>query len=214
MPCSFLWCWCVCCGEAFNQRGYDASVGGDYWRCHRWWCGPNPSVDYTLVGRPLPYTRDIGRKRDSQQFVSQLDGGDGRSKWIDRCGQTDEQEWIDKFVYQGFRQHGEEFLRALRGKFAVAFVDEERGELFLARDWMGEEPFHYVATLKSLIVGNTIADLKSAAAADYSYAYVRAFPQSHYQLIDLKDVRMGAVSATVHLATPHFLQPVWDGGIP
>ena len=47
-----------------------------------------------------------------------------------------EEEWLDEFVYKGFEAHGHGFLKALRGRFAVAFVDGERGRLFLARDWI------------------------------------------------------------------------------
>jgi asparagine synthetase B (glutamine-hydrolysing) len=113
-----------------------------------------------------------------------------------------EEDWIDEFVYQGFTVHGIRFLRALQGRFAIAWVDNGSGQLFMARDWIGEQPFHYIATLSGFVVGNTIADIKSAAGSDYSYAYARAFPQAHYQLIDLKEVRSRAVSTTIRLAPP------------
>ncbi|HEV2842607.1 MAG TPA: asparagine synthase-related protein [Chthoniobacterales bacterium] len=125
-----------------------------------------------------------------------------------------EEDWIDEFVYLGFLAHGERFLRALRGRFATAWIDSTLGQLFLARDWIGEQPFHYIATLDCFIVGNAITDVKSAAGADYSYAYVRAFPQAHYQFIDLREVRIRAVSSSIRLSPPtlyfDFAQAVED----
>jgi asparagine synthetase B (glutamine-hydrolysing) len=139
--------------------------------------------------------------------------GDPHSPW-NKGAKTSEDGWIDDFVYQGFTVHGQKFLRALHGRFAIACVDRARGQLFLARDWIGEQPYHYIATLNGFIVGNTITDLKSAAGSDYSYSYVRAFPQAHYQLIDLKEVRAEAVSSSIRLSTPvlyyDFVQAVED----
>ena len=127
---------------------------------------------------------------------------------------TTEEAWLDEFVYQGFLAHGKRFIRALRGRFASAYVDGARGQLFLARDWIGEQPFHYIATLNGFIVGNTLTDLKTAAGSDYSYAYARAFPQAHCQLIDLKEVRIKAISSTIRLSPPDlyydFVQAVED----
>ena len=117
-------------------------------------------------------------------------------------GGTSMEDWIDQFVYQGFLAYGKKFLRVLHGRFAVVFIDDVRRQLFLARDWMGEQPFHYIATLNAFIVGNTIAEVKSTAGSDYAYSYVRAFPQAHYQLIDLKEVRTKAVSSTIRLSPP------------
>ncbi|MCI0538896.1 MAG: asparagine synthase-related protein [Verrucomicrobiales bacterium] len=127
--------------------------------------------------------------------------GPSHAPWNKGSNATEE-EWIDDFVYQGFIAHRERFLRALRGRFAVACIDAARGELFIARDWIGEQPFHCIATLEGFVIGNTVADIKSAAGKNYSYGYARAFPQAHYQLIDLKEVRSSAVSSTIHPNPP------------
>lgn len=113
-----------------------------------------------------------------------------------------EENWIDEFVYQGFVIYREKFLRELHGRFAVACIDEERAQLFLARDWIGEQPYHYLVTLNEFIVGSSIRALKIAAGVDYAYGYVRAFPQAHYQFVDLKEVRQKAISSTVRLLPP------------
>ena len=107
------------------------------------------------------------------------------SRFVEFTGDsTDEQPGLlDDFVYTGFRLHGAPFLRALRGRFSVAHEDSERGQIFLARDWIGEAPFHYLTAPGETFCANTIDDLRSAAGPNYSYSRVRAFPQGHYQLI-------------------------------
>lgn len=136
-----------------------------------------------------------------QETIRRFPFGEPNAPW-NSGQQTTDEAWIDSFVYEGFRRFGSPFLRSLSGRFAVAFEDDKRGELFLARDWIGEEPFHYLATLKGFIVANSISALKEAAHSDYAYTYVRAFPQAHFQIVDLKDVRPAAVSSTIRLSPP------------
>lgn len=149
--------------------------------------------------------KDVRKRRGTiwnvRDVLKKYPFGAPHAPW-NKANAITEEDWIDEFVYEGFLAHGEQFLSALHGRFAVAYVDSGSGELFIARDWMGEQPFHFIATLDAFIVGNTIADLKVAAGVDYAYAYVRAFPQAHYQRIDLKDARPGSVSSTIHLKPP------------
>jgi len=105
--------------------------------------------------------------------------------------------WIDRLIYEGYRTHREPFLRQVQGCFGVAVHDQERGLLFLARDWIGELPLHVLATPSAIFVANTIEDIRRAAGDEYQYRYVRAFPHSHTQEIDLSEIEPGCVSVTM-----------------
>jgi Asparagine synthase/Glutamine amidotransferase domain len=113
-----------------------------------------------------------------------------------------EEAWLDEFVYQGYRAHGVGFLAYLKGRFAVAHVDSARQRLFLARDWIGEMPLHFLATPRCIFAANTVGAIKRAAGEMFSYAYVRCFPQAHAQEIDLADVEPDRVSFTMRAVDP------------
>ena len=49
-----------------------------------------------------------------------------------------------------YRQHGIDCLRLLRGMFALAIWDEQRQQLFLARDRVGKKPLNYAVTQNGL----------------------------------------------------------------
>lgn len=153
----------------------------------------------------MPLLRDVRTYRghiwNVADVLHRFSVGSRKSPW-NRKTPADQPAWIDQFVYEGFRAHGSSFLRFLAGRFAVAFHDEERGTVFLARDWIGEAPMHTLATANALIVGNTIADLKEAAGPEYAYAYVRSFPQSYLQEIDLGHVDPRCVALTMRPDQP------------
>ena len=92
--------------------------------------------------------------------------------------------------------HNKEFLRALEGRFAIVYHDPERNIIFLARDWIGEMPFHYLATETGFYFANTITAIKEETHQDFRYDNVRAFPQSHFQIIELKDIDEKNIAAT------------------
>ena len=46
-------------------------------------------------------------------------------------------------LLEGFQIYGEEILPKLRGMFAFAIWDNQKNELFIARDRFGEKPFYY-----------------------------------------------------------------------
>lgn len=103
---------------------------------------------------------------------------------------------IDAFIYSGFRTAGTPFLAAIEGRYACVHLDPVQRVLFLARDWIGEVPFHWLATRRGFVVANSVAALRTAAGDAYSYRYVRAFPQSKCLEIDLSGVDERCVSET------------------
>ena len=46
-------------------------------------------------------------------------------------------------LLHGYEEYGTELLQKLRGMFGFAVWDEEKGELFAARDFFGIKPFYY-----------------------------------------------------------------------
>ncbi|MDP3414440.1 asparagine synthase (glutamine-hydrolyzing) [Falsiroseomonas sp.] len=105
-------------------------------------------------------------------------------------------------ILHGWREWGLGVLDRLKGMFAFALWDRERGELLLARDRLGEKPMHY-ATLPDgglafgselaalLAVPGVSARLDPAAVEDYLafgyvpdpatiYAGIRRMPAGHF----------------------------------
>lgn len=121
--------------------------------------------------------------------------GDKDSPWNKEVDETSE-EWIDDFVYAGFCQNGKEFLKELQGRFAIVYNDPEKDRIFLARDWIGEMPFHYLVTETGFYFANTINAIKEETHHNFRYEDVRAFPQSHFQIIELKDIDENNIAAT------------------
>lgn len=112
---------------------------------------------------------------------------------------TDEPFDLDAFIYRGFAKHGIKFLEEVDGRFAVAFHDKEKRLLFLARDWIGETPFHWVSDRKGFFVANTISALQQELGERYDYRYMQAFPQSRWMEIDVSQVDPQCVSETSRL---------------
>lgn len=103
----------------------------------------------------------------------------------------------DQILYEGFCRRGSDFLRGVQGRFACVHWDERSSKLFLARDWIGERPMHWAVGPSGIAIANTISDLRRAMGSEFSYQYVRAFPQAKWQLIDLRRVHPECVSATI-----------------
>ena len=103
---------------------------------------------------------------------------------------------IDRYLYQGFRRFGQDFLRGVDGRFGTAFHDESAGQIFMCRDWVGEVPLHYYLTDSSLIVANRISDIqKYLGREQFRYEFVRVVPQSVFIVIDaLEQYQFGSQS--------------------
>jgi asparagine synthetase B (glutamine-hydrolysing) len=103
---------------------------------------------------------------------------------------------LDAFLHAGFCHAGGAFLNAVEGRFACAHYDTQKKILFLARDWIGETPLHWMATRDGFIVANTLGALRDTAGDLYCYRYARAFPQSKYLQIDLSQADARCVAET------------------
>lgn len=120
----------------------------------------------------------VGCLWNIQELVSQHRLGPGARRWN-----------LDRLIYEGFCQAGPTFLDRVEGRFAVAYLDRERELLFLARDWIGEVPFHWSVSNEKIVVANTIEAIQSELKGEYAYRYVLAFPLSKYSLIDVSEIR-------------------------
>jgi asparagine synthetase B (glutamine-hydrolysing) len=135
-----------------------------------------------------------GRIWNVKDVISKFHFGDKDSPWNKGVEETTE-FWIDDFVYEGFCSHGKEFLKALEGRFAIVYDDPVQQRIFLARDWIGEMPFHYLVTKTGFYFGNTINAIKDDAEHQFLYEDVRAFPQSYFHIIDKKYLDEGNIDA-------------------
>lgn len=135
-----------------------------------------------------------GRIWNVKDVIAKFHFGDNDSPWNKGVEETTE-FWIDDFVYEGFCSHGKEFLKALEGRFAIVYDDPVQQRIFLARDWIGEMPFHYLVTKTGFYFGNTINAIKDDAEHQFLYEDVRAFPQSYFHIIDKKYLDEGNIDA-------------------
>ena len=62
-------------------------------------------------------------------------------------------------ILQGYRQHGEDILDRLRGMFSLVIWDEERKQLLLARDHVGQKPLYYYRDDDFFIAGSELQAL-------------------------------------------------------
>jgi asparagine synthase (glutamine-hydrolysing) len=58
-----------------------------------------------------------------------------------------------------YNEHREDMLPMLDGMFALAIWDEDRQELFCARDRFGEKPFHYFKSDEKFVFGSEMKEL-------------------------------------------------------
>lgn len=158
--------------------------------------GRNLNVDFIKDLRVLR-----GTIWNRSELLERFPFGTGADPWNQETPGS-EFDWIDAFVYRGFQEHGPSFMEAIEGRFAIAFVDTDRGILFVARDWIGEAPMHILATADCLLVSNSIAAILESAGSGYLYSHVRAFPHSCWQTIDLRKVQRGQVDLTMRPEPP------------
>lgn len=88
-------------------------------------------------------------------------------------------------IVHAYEEDGLDFVRRLRGMFAIALWDRQRQRLVLARDRFGKKPLHYLydgrrvifgSELKSLLLAPEVPrDLDPAAITQYfTYGYIPA----------------------------------------
>lgn len=73
-----------------------------------------------------------------------------------------------------YRQHGLDFLRDVRGMFAVILWDRARGQLVLARDRFGIKPLYYHRTDERMILSSEIKGLFVDPATPRRFDWERA----------------------------------------
>jgi hypothetical protein len=150
------------------------------------------------------YLQDLRRARGQiwnlAELLRHFPVGGADAPWRNDPASSD--AWIDRLVYEGYVHHGEAFVNAIKGRFAVVYYDESLERLFIARDWIGELPLHLLATDTCVYVSNTIDAIHAAAGKSYTYAYVRAFPHAHAQLIDLSEIDPANLGLTMRPLEP------------
>ena len=62
-------------------------------------------------------------------------------------------------LIHGYEEWGNDLLSRLRGMFAFVIWDEEKKELFAARDFFGIKPFYYTVAGESLIFASEIKSI-------------------------------------------------------
>ncbi|SNT56090.1 asparagine synthase (glutamine-hydrolyzing) [Actinacidiphila glaucinigra] len=73
-----------------------------------------------------------------------------------------------------YRQHGLDFLRDVRGMFAIILWDRARGQLVLARDRFGIKPLYYHRTDQRIVLSSEIKGLFADPATPRRFAWARA----------------------------------------
>ncbi|MFG2531012.1 asparagine synthase (glutamine-hydrolyzing) [Streptomyces sp. NPDC048516] len=73
-----------------------------------------------------------------------------------------------------YRQHGLDFLRDVRGMFAIILWDRARGQLVLARDRFGIKPLYYHHTHERIVLSSEIKGLFADPATPRRFAWEQA----------------------------------------
>ena len=82
-----------------------------------------------------------------------------------------------------YEMHGENFVRFLRGMFAVALWDRRSARLILARDRMGEKPLYYVERGDTLLFSSEMKALAVSGAADRKIDLTAADLYFHFNYV-------------------------------
>lgn len=82
-----------------------------------------------------------------------------------------------------YQHHGKDFLKMLRGSWAVVVVDPLQGRILLASDRMGRQPLYYRVSDGHVLVGDSMGSLRDAFGkalpdnqALYHYIYFHMVP--------------------------------------
>lgn len=110
-----------------------------------------------------------------------------------------------------FEDHREKCLDYLRGMFGIAIWDNQRRELFIARDRLGVKPLYYTETQSDFVFGSEIKailqhpevesrpdlagisdylSLKYTPAPKTMFANIHSLPPGHYMVINEKGVQI------------------------
>ncbi len=68
-----------------------------------------------------------------------------------------------EFIYRAYLKLGKECVNCFRGAFSFAIFDSNLGQLFLARDPMGQRPLYFIRQSKSLVFGSRVKPLLESA---------------------------------------------------
>ena len=82
---------------------------------------------------------------------------------------------LGQFIYTGYRKSGTAFLARIKGTFGCAHYDPEAQQVFIARDWIGETPLHWLMGSNAFVCANLLQDLLDYD--EYQYTYLTAAPQ-------------------------------------
>ena len=110
-----------------------------------------------------------------------------------------------------YRRHGIDCLKFLRGMFALAIWDEQRQQLFLARDRVGKKPLNYAVTKTGLAFCSELHPLSRHPGVDNGmdlealelylqcqfipapwtiYRGIRKLPPAHYAIYDRNGLKI------------------------
>lgn len=110
-----------------------------------------------------------------------------------------------------FEDHREKCLDYLRGMFGIAIWDNQRRELFIARDRLGVKPLYYTETHSDFVFGSEIKailqhpevesrpdlagisdylSLKYTPAPKTMFANIHSLPPGHYMVVNEKGVQI------------------------
>jgi asparagine synthase (glutamine-hydrolysing) len=78
---------------------------------------------------------------------------------LEACGHVFRSRSDIEVLVHAYEQYGEEFLRRIRGMFALALWDGRTRTLLAARDRAGEKPLYYAATPRGLFLASEIKAL-------------------------------------------------------
>jgi asparagine synthase (glutamine-hydrolysing) len=127
------------------------------------------------------------------------------------CGDAFSSQTDTEVILALYRRHGSDCLRYLRGMFAFAIWDEQRQQLFLARDRVGKKPLNYALTAGGIRFCSELRPLSrhpgNATAMDMEalelylqcqyipapwtiYSGIRKLPPAHYAIYDRDGLRI------------------------
>lgn len=114
---------------------------------------------------------------------------------LERRGRRFRSDSDTEVILEGYREWGDDLVNRLRGMFAFALWDGERGRLLIARDRLGIKPLYYVerhgqflfaSEVRALLASGLVSPTIDATALDQYLAYqTTATPRTL-----VRDVRM------------------------
>ena len=142
---------------------------------------------------------------DAVVFNGEIYNFQALRKDCEAAGDAFTSESDTEVVLAMYRRHGLGCLRFLRGMFAVAIWDDQRQQLFLARDRVGKKPLNYAVTKTGLAFCSELDPLSRHPEVDNGmdlealelylqcqfvpapwtiYRGIRKLPPAHYAVYD------------------------------